>query len=319
MPRKGGSLFVPLACAVPPMVAYMLHVNHDSRELAKDEITRSHTLLAGLSPSSSSRGGIDRQYHLKNLIHNGGITVLPKVLDQINLKRWNDNLQDSFNNKDSKVGRSSSSIRSNRGRLHSHQESRKDQYHHHFLNLIESLPELQSLVGSYFEQYSIQRYQLTQIQFLLAKPGSQHQIWHRDNIAPGLTLLIALKDVTGNGPTELILGSHLDGYKIFNGKNEIVLGCLGAGDAILYDARVIHRGRGFEKTIENAKDGVEEMLREYEDRPVLILRWDSTLTPPPGAGIIVTNIVDYVGSIRVFVTEARGLIDWLFENSRAKG
>eukprot|EP01082_Thalassiosira_pseudonana_P015624 g14411.t1 g14411 contig9:1780315-1780638(+) len=34
-----------------------------------------------------------------------------------------------------------------------------------------------------------------------------------------------------------------------------------------------------------------------KDRPVLVLRWDATLTPPPGAGIITTTATKYVGSM----------------------
>ncbi|KAJ1480353.1 hypothetical protein T484DRAFT_1811039 [Baffinella frigidus] len=63
---------------------------------------------------------------------------------------------------------------------------------------------------------------LSQLQLLDARPDSEHQIWHRDNVQPGLTAIIAHRDnvqpgltaiialteVGGRGPTELLLGSH---------------------------------------------------------------------------------------------------------------
>jgi len=58
-----------------------------------------------------------------------------------------------------------------------------------------------------------------------------------------------------------------------------------AGDAILYDARIFHRGRGYRKS--NRKSG--------EDRPVLVLRWDAAKTPPPGSGLIKTTASTYIG------------------------
>lgn len=64
-----------------------------------------------------------------------------------------------------------------------------------------------------------------------------------------------------------------------------LLGCINSGDAILYDARVFHRGRGYKK-------GDRE---SDQDRPVSVLRWDGTRTPPPGAGLIKTTGNIYFG------------------------
>jgi len=320
MLRQSRPLLLPLTCILPPIVAYTLHKNENSRDILQEEVSRSHHMLASLLPPppppdfhTAPRVEHQRQgqHHLRNIIQNGGVTLLPKLLDTKDLKIWNDNLQAAFtDSKGNKYVRCDRNLQAavTKRRLHSHQESRKAPYHSHFLNLVESLPELQSFIKSYFDLYSIERYKLTQIQFLLAKPGSEHQIWHRDNIAPGLTLIIALKDVKGNGPTELQLGSHLDKFNIFNNHDEVLLGCLTAGDAILYDARMIHRGRGYALFGDKGE--------EHLERPVLILRWDSLSTPPPGTGLIVTNINDCLGSFRMFVTEVQDLFQWLLGSKR---
>jgi hypothetical protein len=326
MLRQSRSLLLPLTCILPPIVAYTLHKNENSRDIRPEEVSRSHHMLASLLPSpppdfnTAPRVEHQRQgqHHLRNIIQNGGATLLPKLLDTNDLKIWNANLQAAFADKkgnkyvrcDRNLQAASTDKKGNgnqRIRLHSHQESSKAPYNSHFLNLVASNPELQSFIKSYFDQYSIERYKLTQVQFLLAQPGSEHQIWHRDNIAPGLTLIIALKDVKGNGPTELQLGSHLDNFNIFNDHDEVLLGCLTAGDALLYDARMIHRGRGYPLFAVGGGDGGEE----HPERPVLILRWDSLSTPPPGTGLIVTNINACLGSVRMFVTEVQDLVQWL--------
>ena len=178
---------------------------------------------------------------------------------------------------------------------------------------------LQHIVQSYFEEHGIERYMITQLQFLNAYPNSTNQIWHRDNKFMGLTAIVALQDIRTNGPTELILGSHQEDYSIWkqcwncmqcylpvnlkqsddndhdNGVNEEnsllimpLLGCIDAGDAIIYDARIFHRGRGYPKSEEEGKN---------VDRPVMVLRWDASNTPPPGAGLIVTSANEYLGSI----------------------
>ena len=178
---------------------------------------------------------------------------------------------------------------------------------------------LQDVVQSYFKHHGIKRYGLTDIQFLNAFPKSTNQIWHSDNIFPGLTAIVALKDVRSNGPTEVILGSHQqsfslwqmclkamqsqshlplyfkqDGGVVKNSDDDSIpegslIGCIDAGDTFLYDARLFHRGRG--------NYGSSEGEGNIGDRPVLVLRWDAAHTPPPGAGIIVTTANEYFGSM----------------------
>ncbi len=178
---------------------------------------------------------------------------------------------------------------------------------------------LQDIVQSYFQQHGIPRYTLTDIQFLNAYPNSTNQIWHRDNTRRGLTAIVALCNIRDNGPTELILGSHQSKFSVwskwwnsiqnfhreiecdgdddsFHEKQQppLLLGCIDAGDTLLYDARILHRGRGYDKAIYSFDDNGENVVF---DRTVLVLRWDAANSPPPGAGIIVTSINAYVGSL----------------------
>ena len=191
---------------------------------------------------------------------------------------------------------------------------------------------LHDIVQAYFQQHGIQRYMLTDIQFLNAYPQSTNQIWHRDNTRRGLTAIVSLCNIRDNGPTELILGSHQSNFSVWSEWRKVIqkylignasikercddndikfveseqpplvlLGCIDAGDALLYDARIFHRGRGYEnaKSLDgeegttNGKNDVDVLV----DRPVLVLRWDAANTPPPGAGIIVTSVNAYVGSM----------------------
>ncbi len=319
--QRAKPLIIPLACSLPPFVAYSAYKNYDSREISKDEIHLSHRRLASLQAMSGatdidmkkknrrlkevkkSQQNVNNNAPIQscNLLQKSGVTFLPGLLDDDQLKSWNKNLNDAMNTRNTKKR-----PHNNRGRLHSHQESRRDPYNPHFHQLISSLPEIEDIVELYFKRNSISKnnYRLTQTQFLLAKPGSQHQIWHRDNVAPGLTLLVALDDVTCNGPTELLLGSHREDDDDDVNDDEVLLGCICAGDAILYDARVIHRGRGYGHD-KNESDCAS-------DRPVLVLRWDAVSTPPPGAGFIVTNYVDCLGSFRIFVKTAQDLVQSLF-------
>ena len=185
----------------------------------------------------------------------------------------------------------------------------------------ETLPpiHLQDIVQSYFQLHGIQRYMLTDVQFLNAYPQSTNQIWHRDNTSRGLTAIVALCNIRDNGPTEMLLGSHESNFSLWshwwntiqncfirNGDLDtqkpapllLLLGCIDAGDALLYDARIFHRGRGYyNNSIHSDKiydDGENDVII---DRPVLVLRWDAANTPPPGAGIIVTSMNAYVGSM----------------------
>ena len=190
---------------------------------------------------------------------------------------------------------------------------------------------LQDIVKLYFEQHNIERYELTDVQLLNAYPNSTNQIWHRDNTCCGLTAIVALKDVRNNGPTELLIGTHGKDFSLWNvfwsaifesssinkdsSSNSVLqcgqplLGCINSGDAILYDARIFHRGRGYKKANEESDD---------QDRPVLVLRWDSTRTPPPGAGLIKTTANIYYGCLLYAALSAIQKIAKMKEEDAAK-
>jgi len=167
---------------------------------------------------------------------------------------------------------------------------------------------LQDIVRAYFKENGITHYELTDVQFLNAYPHSTNQIWHRDNKFKGLTAIIALQDIRQNGPTELVVGSHATTFSLWNAikqrESSLLLGCINAGDTLLYDARIFHRGRG-----NNMKK---------EDRPVLVLRWDNAKTPPPGMGMIVTMTNTYIGCWYYAVLSALQKISPVVSNDKDK-
>lgn len=301
---------------LPPIIVYNTYYKHniDNREISEEEVQLSREMLQSLLPLSMETS---REQSLDQ-IQNHGVIYIPKLLNKKQLVTWNRNLQHAIYdngkgrdyNPSSKNRKSSRKpIRNNRGRLHSHQESKlHDPYNSHFHQLLSNLPQIQQMVQTYFAGSSL-KYQLTQIQFLLAKPNSQHQIWHRDNTKPGLTLLISLSDVKANGPTELLLGSHREINDNNNEREKVLLACLEEGDAILYDARVIHRGRGYNENDHSYNN------KKAEDRPVLIIRWDALSTPPPGAGFIMTNYIDILGSYKIFAVKLNDFIDQYLRKS----
>jgi len=112
---------------------------------------------------------------------------------------------------------------------------------------------------------------LTQAQFLDSAPGADAQSWHRDNAAPGITFLLPLAPVRADmGPTEVLPRSHRGGAPLDAAARPLRCGPLRPGDCLAYDARLLHRGGA------NASD---------DPRRVLVLRYDSPATPPPGVGL----------------------------------
>ena len=254
-----------------------------------------------------------------------GVTVCKSILSSKDIESWNAIINEQLQI----PGACIRPIRGAKGRLHcfppklarKHQQSQLDQKHSYswvddliklgggkkrrygknIASKSDSPPsELGAIAKEYFLYHSIneENYGITDIQMLVAENLSEHQIWHRDNAAgPGLTALIALKDVTTNGPTEILLGSHnslqsrkeksvIEELKS-NGispeiSSNILLATLEAGDAIIYDARLLHRGRGYNSGA--------------SDRPVLVVRWDAHDTPPPGTGFIGTQFAQLLGT-----------------------
>ncbi|KAL7431737.1 hypothetical protein ACHAXM_005985 [Skeletonema potamos] len=319
-----------LACSY---VAYRLH---DRRDLSEKEVEDARHILAELFPklsgSTVQQHHSDTAQHLSNL-DEYGVSVVKETLTTAQVACWNTTTSEvcakSNNNIVWNSGRAHCSV-SKRTSLFSEMARIGENNHSGYndqdveiasassgrrcgifwrrkpIDSTQTISEqndvvsLQGIVKSYFIQHKIERYELTDVQFLNAYPNSTNQIWHRDNTCCGLTAIVALKDVRSNGPTELLIGTHKRDFslrEVFH--NAVIqpkeaarlsmgrplLGVIDAGDAILYDARIFHRGRGYRKS--NRKSG--------EDRPVLVLRWDAAKTPPPGSGLIKTTASTYIG------------------------
>jgi hypothetical protein len=147
--------------------------------------------------------------------------------------------------------------------------------------------------------------ELSQLQFVHSAEGSSSQIFHVDNTAKSLTILIPLVDITpSNGPTELILGTHA----IFPSNHTSIwpwswpllfssaaglsfaVACCPCGGAIIYDSRTIHRGLGNGSAgVISEPSGVSQSAPM--PRPVLILRYDRRETPAPGVRLAGTLLI----------------------------
>jgi Phytanoyl-CoA dioxygenase (PhyH) len=123
---------------------------------------------------------------------------------------------------------------------------------------------------------------MTTLQIVDSLPGSATQIWHADNAEKGITVIIPLIDLTDcNGPTELIAGSHnllckrtktaeKGGDDSVWSKLSVVKPLLSAGDGLVVDARVLHRGGA------NMSE---------TSRAILVIRFDNKNTQPPCMGV----------------------------------
>ncbi|GMI35969.1 hypothetical protein TeGR_g1520 [Tetraparma gracilis] len=139
----------------------------------------------------------------------------------------------------------------------------------------------------------------TQLQLLRSEPSpsSRAQRFHQDNTRRGLTFLVPLVDVPlRRGPTELLLGSHeltcasrgsAAALRELPGSLPRVARAsdrrappLRAGDVLVYDCRVLHRGLA---------------NRDKVARPVLVLRFDEEGWGPPGHGVLSTLVFAGLG------------------------
>lgn len=311
---------------------YVAYQSHDRRDLSEAEAENAYQVLTKLFPQRSvvyDNEGTCSQ-HLTNL-DQYGVSVVKDTLTPTQVAKWNTITNEAFentknnivwnsgrahytiskraslfsemasiggNNCSKNVSRDAETASASTGGILKYIWNRKQP-----IDKAQTMPQrtevvtLQDIVESYFTRHNIERYELTDIQFLNAYPKSTNQIWHRDNTCCGLTAIIALKDVRSNGPTELLTGSHRHDFSLWKTVQNVLfegddsgrfmlgqplLGVIDAGDAILYDARIFHRGRGYRQSNEN-------------DRPVLVLRWDAASTPPPGAGLIKTTANTYIG------------------------
>ena len=117
------------------------------------------------------------------------------------------------------------------------------------------------------------RVKLTQVQFLDSLPGSAAQIWHSDNAARGLTFMLPLEAIRCDmGPTEVLPRSHAS-WAAFPTTRALSCGPVETGDALVFDARLLHRG---------GANGSRARRR------VLVLRYD--VSDPPGTGLLGTAL-----------------------------
>jgi len=134
---------------------------------------------------------------------------------------------------------------------------------------------------------------ISEVQMLVTEPCAPDQFWHTDNISPGLTLYVPLTDVPEDlGPMHFLPGSHhllTDDSLVtrvrrffgsFLSSNGIVVGKLAAGDALIHNASIIHRG---------------SLNRKYDRSCVaLVFRYD--FERPPGVGLFTTQFVSTLGT-----------------------
>ena len=93
----------------------------------------------------------------------------------------------------------------------------------------------------------------------------------------------------------------------------ILLASINSGDAICYDSRILHRGRGYGNSDNynnsngNSTTNNKITKQELEHRPVLVIRWDAHHSPAPGTGMIGTQLAKFQGEALALVAT---LIDW---------
>merc|ERR1711971_186894 len=140
--------------------------------------------------------------------------------------------------------------------------------------------------------------QRSDLQLLFSMPNSGDQIFHQDNSAPGLTVLVPLVDMNlDNGPTQLLPRSHLIDVSLadrLKDSSAALPACVPAGTALIYDRRTIHRG-----LVNPSK----------ASRPVLVFRYDHPTTPPPGHTPLSTILYSCLGAVLCAIGEAKLLLE----------
>jgi len=277
--------------STPPLLALAgvhFYNKHDNRDLNATEILNAQSFLENLDghkrwTTTTTRASIDStststsaiqlpvelQQHMLNL-KSVGVTLIKSVLSPKEAVQWDGIVSQQLITDGACIVPSGGAI----GRTHCRLIKRNRQGKGD--GIYEALAEvpihnphscsytLNDIAREYFASHGIQegQYKMAQLQLLDAAPGSSNQDWHRDNVKPGLTALIALRDVEANGPTELLLRSHcgsmgrtrsiLKEYSLHNhdrgdGDDDdnddapslprILLAAINSGDAIIYDAR----------------------------------------------------------------------------------
>lgn len=174
-------------------------------------------------------------------------------------------------------------IESTRGRFHRISFD-SDTIEH--INAIET--RIKPYVNKFFSSDGSSCIYRSQCQLLCSIPGSSSQFFHQDNAAKGLTVVIPLDSVSLEmGPTQILPFTH----KIKEAgtiqtvisslmKKQSCKAKLDLGQFLLYDSRTLHRGMANNSEI---------------PRPVLILRYDNHLTPPPGQTLFYTCMIRILG------------------------
>jgi hypothetical protein len=135
---------------------------------------------------------------------------------------------------------------------------------------------------------------VSEVQLLLTEPCAVDQFWHVDNANHGLTVFIPLTPVPADiGPTLFLPGSHhlFDGSDFFGrvtrlfssllSSDGVAVGTMNAGDCLIYDSRIIHRGAA--------------NMRYDKCRVALVYRYD--YQRPPGQTAMGTQLVSWTGSL----------------------
>jgi hypothetical protein len=233
-----------------------------AKHLAEDRADLSPaTLEASIRSIASSNHSLDRD----------GVVIIRSVLSVNECETWARRVEAHCAGPSAK---STTALGRQHTVLHGREKNPTLLSLHRELEQIGHRPSLSDVASTYIPSSVI-----SQCQLLLALPKSTNQIWHRDNSRAGLTALIALTDIR-QGPTELLSATHASEWG--NDVTARVLATLQKGDAVLYDSRVIHRGRGFDVG---------------PNRPTLVLRWDDPATPAPGVGLVGTLVTRLRGSI----------------------
>jgi len=148
------------------------------------------------------------------------------------------------------------------------------------------------LVHSYFRKAVAggSRVFLSEAQLIVADPLAEVQTWHLDATGgPGLSIFVPLTHVARDrGPQELLPGTHhlhatglglrqrlrrcLAALTATHGAVPLATDCSTwfAGDALVLDSRLLHRGLG--------NDSLGAPMQ------VVVLRYDLAESPPPGCG-----------------------------------
>mmetsp|Transcript_21452 Transcript_21452/g.39314 ORF Transcript_21452/g.39314 Transcript_21452/m.39314 type:complete len:204 (-) Transcript_21452:185-796(-) len=134
---------------------------------------------------------------------------------------------------------------------------------------------------------------LSEVQLLITDPCASEQFWHADNISAGLSVVVPLTSVkTDTGAIQLMYGTHhlfneelsqprrwLNFLSSFLSVDGLEAVTMQAGDALVYDSRVIH------------KTGANESFNRT--RVDLVFRYD--FERPPGVTWFGTTVITFVG------------------------